>query len=398
MDNQNQNIANRNIKVNLAADAVGSLIFSIPVWVAYELRYITIAQLPIVEAVIQGTQTILELPTGALADLWGKKATVLTGYFLATCGAVFYAFSRSFHAFLVFALITGIGQAFVSGAREAMAYDSLKAANRENEFSKFMSKSSLIFQIGLALATLTGGFLGTIDIIIPIWLSSLSTFGMFIAFLFSREPLIDTAKFTLENYVRQTKMGFHELFKSKYIRDLSLFYIGVGGITWAAMMLFNAALLTDTGYQPAEFGITVSTIRVINSLILFGALQVNRVFTKKTTFLTVAGVMLFSYLPGIFLTKPLAALAVAGSTFSSTFRWIVLGKLVNAQYESRNRATALSTLSMSVAFLVVFLMLISGPIMASLGGVKAMYSLLGIFTLIGILPLAIRLTRRSAHL
>ena len=67
---------------------------------------------------------------------------------------------------------------------------------------------------------------------------------------------------------------------------------------------------------------------------------------------------------------------------------------MNEHYESRHRATALSTLSMLVSLGVVILAVISGPIMNTFGGVKAMYTVLGIVSLLVVLPLGVQIQRR----
>lgn len=389
----NNQIANQNIKINYLASVTSSLLFLIPVWVAYELQYISLLQVPIIEAIIQGSQLLLELPTGALADLWGKRTTIIVGYLISTLGGVIYAYSRSYEAFILYALVTGLGAALISGAREAWLYDSLKAAGREDEYGKVSSKGSLIFQIGIAFATITGGVLGSFNLIYPIIASAIVSGLTTILFVFAQEPAIDTEVFTLRNYLRQTKMGISEIRKSNHVLAISLFYISVGGISWAAMMVFNAALMTQIGFTALEFGITLATIRIINSLVLFGALHFNRVFNQHRPFLFISLIMLISYLPGLYLTKFLTIFAIMGSVFSSTFRNIVLSRLVNQEFSSKNRATAISTLSMAVSIIVVILSLISGPIMARFDGAKGMFTFMGILTLLFTLPLALRLRR-----
>jgi len=391
----NQQIANHNIKVNYISNTVSSLLFLIPVWVAYELQYISLLQIPIIEAIIQGSQLILELPTGALADLWGKRTTVIFGYIISAIASVIYALSRSYDSFIIYALIMGLGQALVSGAREAWLYDSLKAADREDEFTKISSKGGLMFQIGIATATVLGGIMGSIHILIPIIATAVTACISTLLFVFAKEPTIDTQKFTLKNYLTQTKMGVMEITKTKRILAVSLFYIGVGGISWASMMVFNATLLTNIGFTALEFGITLASIRVINSLILFGALHFNKLFDQHQPYIFITIIMLASYLPGIFLNKFAAIFAVAGSVFTSTFRWSVLGKLVNQEFASRNRATAISTLSMAISLIVVFLSLVSGPIMSNFYGIKGMFTGMGLLTLFLLSPLALRLSRKS---
>lgn len=391
----NQQIANHNINVHYISNFASSLLFLIPVWVAYELQYITIYQLPIIEAIIQGSQLVLELPTGALADLWGKRTTIIMGYFITTIGSIIFALSRSYETFILYALVTGLGAALVSGAHEAWLYDSLKAANREGDYTQVSSKGSLIFQIGLAVATITGGILGSFNILYPIIASAISNGITIIIFFFAKEPTIDTEKFTLTNYLRQTKMGIKEIIKTNHIFTTSMFYIAVGGITWASMMVFNATLMTEAGFTALEFGITLASIRIINSLTLFGSLKFNKVFNQHRPFLFIAAIMVVSYLPGIFLNKLLTIFAIAGSIFASTFRHVVLGKLVNKEFSSKNRATAISTLSMTISIIVVVLSLISGPIMTNFGGAKAMFTFMGMLALGLVFPLAINLNRQS---
>lgn len=392
-----QLIARQNVRVFYLIEIVSSLIFIIPVWVAYELQYINLVQLAVIEAIIQGSQLFLELPTGALADLWGKRTTIILGYTASLLAGLVYAFSRNFETFIIYALVLGLGQALISGAREAWIYDSLKAADRESDYTKVTSKGSLIFQLGIAFATLTGGLFGSISIMIPIYLNIFIHLFTLLVFIFAREPRIDTQKFTLKNYLLQTKMGIQEIKKTPHSLRISLFYIAVGGITWASMMIFNATLLTQMGFTATEFGITVATIRIINSLVLFGAISLGKIFNQQRPYLFLSILLIISYLPGLWLTKLLTIFAVAGSIFGSTFRWIVLGKLVNREFSSQNRATAISTLSMAISIIVVILSLLSGPIMAQFDGAKTMYTFMGILSLVFILPLGYSLSRSTRN-
>jgi hypothetical protein len=73
---------------------------------------------------------------------------------------------------------------------------------------------------------------------------------------------------------------------------------------------------------------------------------------------------------------------------------VILGSYVNEHYDSKNRATALSTLSMLVSLAVVGFALISSPVMQLFGGVKAMFTLLGFVSLLLVLPLGLRIRSR----
>ncbi|MCG9895023.1 MAG: MFS transporter [Fimbriimonadaceae bacterium] len=68
---------------------------------------------------------LFEIPTGAVADAVSRRTSVLIG--LTLTGLCFLAMGMLpvFWAFLAFSLIWGIGQTFISGAREAWAADEI---------------------------------------------------------------------------------------------------------------------------------------------------------------------------------------------------------------------------------------------------------------------------------
>lgn len=387
-------LSTRNEKIYYISECFNGLIFHMPVWVAFELQYITLAQIAIIEAIVQGVQLLSELPTGAVADLLGKKASVIIGRIIVLVSIFMYASSHSFHDFILYAIIAGIGDSFISGAKEALIYDSLKQDGREEHYPKVASKASLFFQLSFAAAILTGGILSLWGYEMAIYASAAAYSAALVLSFWYKEPKIDTEKFTFVRYIRQFRRGFHEIFKTPYIRDISLFYVGVGGITWSAMMIYNTSLLTTIGYSAFYIGIIVASIRLFNSSVLFGALHLKTIVTKRRAYLFFPIAMMLCYLPGIFLTKEFAVAAVAISIFASSARWVILGGYVNEHYESKNRATAISTLSMLISLTVVAFALISTPVMEYFGGVRAMYTVLGIATVLTVLPLGIRIRRR----
>lgn len=390
-----EDIYKRNIVTFYITDLARALVFLIPVWVAYELQYITLTQLTLLEATIYGIQLVFELPTGALADLIGKKWTVLFGNAFVFISLVLYALARDFHAFIIYAFFMGLGESLISGAQEALLYDTIKEVGREKEYSLIHSKISLAFQATLAFSIFTGGLLGSISYLHAIWATAIATLVSVIGCFFFIEPLIDSEKFTLARYIRQTKEGFTEIFKTPYIKKISLFYILVGGITWVCNLVFNMTLLTQKGFTAGELGTIMSIVRVVNGFVLFRGLHIGTIFTKERTFILFPIIMSICLLPGIFFTKWIAVIAVAGLLFSSTARWVILGKYTNDEFSSKNRATAISTLSMAIGLIYVVVSIISGPIMTWYGNVGIIYTLLGIITILFIFPLG--LTLRNDH-
>jgi len=388
-------IAEHNIRIITWNNIFLGMVFVVPVWVAYELQYLTMTQFALIEVIIMSSQLLLELPTGAVADIFGRKFSVTLGRFITAAGLFVYLIARSFPAFIIYALLTGLGAALESGAAEALLYDSLKEDGREGEFDKVISRVGFIFQISLAAAIITGGILGSVNIMIPIVLyMAVWVVSGFIS-LKLIEPHVDSVKFSLKSYVSQIRTGVGELTKNPAIKDISLFYVMVGGITWVCQMVFNMTIITEIGHTALEAGIVLAVVRLLNSAALFKAIGVGNFLTPKRVYIMFPVFMTLALIPGILLGKWIVFLAVALLSFSSSARWQILGKYTNEHFSSSKRATAVSALSMGVGILYTAIVLLSGPVMDNFGGAKAVFTLLGVLSLFTILPLGIKLSKQS---
>ena len=70
---------------------------------------------------------LFEIPSGYLADVIGRRASLIIGSLLGTLGFVVLSFSHSLPGFLLAEIILGLGGSFISGSDSALLYDSLAA-------------------------------------------------------------------------------------------------------------------------------------------------------------------------------------------------------------------------------------------------------------------------------
>lgn len=383
-------IHKRNTWIHYITQFFHSLVFTIPIWIVYYQGKISVAEISYLVTIQYLAQMFLELPSGALADLIGRKNTNLVGWLVGAASFFLFPMATTFFHFIILALMVGLSDSFRSGSEEALLYDSFKQAQKENEYDKAYGNGNLIYQFGLIIATVLGGFLFEKWVFLPYLLYGLSlTIGSIFICLYI-EPKIDSEKFTLRNYVFQIKNGSKEAFKNQYTNYLSLFYITVAGIAWSSTLYFNGYMMVEFISSDSLRGILSAGMRLINVLLIRFVLQDDRLFNEKKRILFFPIVMLIAYLPGFKLDGFWGIPFVQAAMIATTARWILLSPLTNEAFSSKYRATAISFLSLAIGVVYVIMTTISAPIISQFG-VRTMYSLLGAFTLLAVVPVTYKL-------
>jgi MFS family permease len=75
------------------------------------------------QALFALTIALFEVPSGYIADIWGRRRAILLGSLLASIGFLCLLRADSFVDFLIFEVIIGLGVSLVSGADLALLYD-----------------------------------------------------------------------------------------------------------------------------------------------------------------------------------------------------------------------------------------------------------------------------------
>ena len=105
------------------------------------------------------TVALLEVPTGGLADCFGRRRVTLTATFVTLVAQLILVSAFSFPAFIAFAVVGGAGRALISGAPEAWFVDGLKSVDAELDIQPPLAQAQVFSTLALAVGTLLGGFL-----------------------------------------------------------------------------------------------------------------------------------------------------------------------------------------------------------------------------------------------
>jgi MFS family permease len=204
------------------------------------------------------------------------------------------------------------------------------------------------------------------------------------------EPKIDSEKFSLRNYIKQMKEGTRHAFHNKRTTAISLYFVAVAGITWAVNLYFYDLALTQLIESDELRGIIGAGVRVVNVFILYMLLKQERIFTRQVSIWFFPAIMITGYFGSwyFFNQLTLAIFFIALTVMAGSARWIILTRYTNECFDSKYRATAISVLSMLVGIIYVVITGISGYVMDLFAGVPSMFLILGLLSVVFVLPLA----------
>ncbi|WP_319480622.1 MFS transporter [uncultured Draconibacterium sp.] len=116
-------------------------------------------ELFVLKAIYSVAVVVMEIPSGWMADVWGRKKTLILGSILGSLGFLIYSFSYEFWAFVVAEIVLGIGLSFISGADSALLYDSLKADNKADKYTREEGRITSAGNFAEAIAGVVSGLL-----------------------------------------------------------------------------------------------------------------------------------------------------------------------------------------------------------------------------------------------
>ena len=127
-------------------------------WVALlALRGFSILEIGILESIFHIVSSCFEIPSGVVADVFGRKRTMVLARIVSLVSSSFMILSFDFWT-VAFAIgFSAISYNLESGTREALAYDSLKAVGQEERYNDFASKEMMLYRITTSTATLCAG-------------------------------------------------------------------------------------------------------------------------------------------------------------------------------------------------------------------------------------------------
>lgn len=127
-------------------------------WVAIlSSRGFSLVEISVAETVFHLVSLLLELPSGILADVFGRKRMLIVSAMLRMTANVAMFLSGGLSTVCISMGLTAASYNFASGTGDALAYDSLKCAGQEGRFDRYESNQLTIYRLCGGLSTLCAG-------------------------------------------------------------------------------------------------------------------------------------------------------------------------------------------------------------------------------------------------
>ncbi len=320
------------------------LFFPITAWLFFYLRYLSFPQVVIVTAVGGIAGNILEIPTGAFADLIGRKKAIFISYLVFSFAMFGLAFTTTFWFFVLFAILNSLSNALYSGSLEALVYDTLNEDGKTETYHHVISKIQALIWVGLFIGAVFGGFMYQYWFRLPYIVQGIFAFLAALVTLRLKEPVIDTKKYHISLFLKQNFLGFKELFQNLEVGRMSFLFITLGAGYFVASSILGISQAKQYGLHAGAVGILFAAGYLISAAVSYLYPKIKEKLNSQVLLGLVIAILLGSFLlaqfVGVIIGCFLIIARIASSTTFQNTRSVELNKFIS----SKNRATSISTL------------------------------------------------------
>ena len=327
----------------------------IPVWIVFLTieRGFSLTAITSAEGLYLVGVVALEVPTGAVADKWGRSRSMALGAFFLGISVLIFAFTTSFTILLASFMLWSVAHTLMSGADMALLFDTLKLSGREAEYERIAGRGAALNWSGVGVATLLGGPVAALfDIRFTIFLGAATCLATALIALTIWEPPHARGDKPAEPYLRSIRMAFREVSATADLRAVIL----LAGVAMAALEAVHYLVQPFLIDRDIEVGVAFSLLQVpLFAAGMLGALFAARVAgrngTRRALFVIplagAAGCVALALTPGLGAYAALPVVILVGSMLHP-----ISTGYVNRRVGSERRATVLSMQGMVVSLVM----------------------------------------------
>lgn len=350
----------KNIRIYYILNFFLSASFIAGNWIFFWTLFMSYEQLGVVDSIGFAFAMLIQIPSGAIADVIGKKKTVILALLASTVGIFIMSLGISLTNILIGYLVAQLGWTMFSGSAEALAYDSLVDEGCEKDFDKVISFVTAISTIVASITILLGIPLYNISPNFPhIMWGVFNLISLVIAFTLT-EPKIRQERFSLKGYFEQMGNGIKQMFSKKLKKYVVIVFCVIGMVYMYQWGLIQPSVAIANNLDDRGQSIIYSIAALLSALI---ALTVPFLRKRISDYkgLTILGVvtslifLLLSLPLGVMIVVPMVLIILIGGVANP---WVMT--VINVNIPSKYRATTISAMTLVSQLPYVLVAIIAG--------------------------------------
>lgn len=328
---------------------------------------------------------IFEIPSGAVADLLGRKKTVIIGCFALALAALATGASSTYPQVFASFFLWALGFSLISGADEALLYDRLQD---DKIYSQVIGRAHFWALLGAALAGIAGPYLYSLNFRYAYLSSALPFFlgGLVLVFF---EERMDKHAFTLRGHVERMREGIRLAYQSKYI----LWAIGIMSLGFGIAYTFSNSYqpyLQNIGFSIRAFSVILPLMFVTEALGGAASGKLYNYFGEKRIFAaSVLAIAVCVAVLGFAPKQPIISVLLVYTFLQGILRPMV-SMYSNRYIAPANRATVISVQGMIATVTAALMLFLFGFLTDRVGLNNLLIVLGGLALVIGTLLLFLK--------
>ncbi|MGL1892474.1 MAG: MFS transporter [Spirochaetaceae bacterium] len=363
------------------------------VWMLYlASKGLSLFQIGIMETVYHVSSFTMEIPTGAIADIYGRKISRILSTVCLIISTLIMIYSNSVIFFALSFFFTALSNNLESGAGDALIYDSIKEIGRENEYTKIKGRNELIYQSTQTLALLLGGYIATISYANVYKGAFILACFAFVQALTFTEPTIGKVERSHNFFATFKKQLLDSILvvkKDKRIAEI-IILLELFSTFYVTEFFYLQNMLKNAGNTEFVIGIILSIASLATAAIATQTYKIEKKISLKTLVTILPLLAIFGFwgmtFPGVQKISFIILSMIEGVLY------ITINDYINKLIPSAQRATILSLQSMVFSLFMIILF----PIIGKLGD---LYGLTTAFIIIAVcstilLPIMVNIARK----
>jgi MFS family permease len=291
---------------------------------------------------------LMEVPTGAVADRFGRKVSVALGGFVLGAASLLYGSFPHLPVFVAAETLFAVAITLISGADEALAYDSLLALGREGDASRVMARLEAAKLSGIFVGALIGAVVASgLGVRWPMLLQAVPLGLSGLVALSLREPPRGKEETAAGGgYLRLLSGGLHHFRSAPELRALALDQVACATVAWLVIWLYQLQL-ARVGVPLAAYGVVHAAMGLGQIALLSRVARVESAVGGKARLALITALVPAVAMLGLAATErvALSVLLIVSAASAGLGRPPLFSGPINQRIPSERRATVLSAVS-----------------------------------------------------